>query len=316
MGLTLCKRPTYKIIMTPNRVIGVCWRRGHASVQSIILACGCLAAFSGCDEAKAPARTAGEPAVAEASSASFPASLSEGLPPLSKDLPPETAKEIAALLEKEEKWLVTPPKDRSAAQLGQDLADLRWEVARRFGMHDVEGAISYARASLSIDEAHPQRWEQLGDWYSLAGDPVSLRGAANAYDNAVFLQPQAIRARRKLAAAHLLLNQHREAASQLEFCLAAADEKEERELVPLYASACAAAGEFKRGIVFCQKIAETNPNPQFRLARAILEKAVGNHDTAIKLLAEIEQAEPKDSPFANCATTLRTRYEKEKGGSK
>ena len=247
----------------------------------------------------------------------FPTSLSEGMPPLKKDLPPETAKEIAALLEKEEKWLTTPPKDRARTQLDKDFADLRWEVARKFGLHDVEGAISYARASLSLDEAHSERWELLGDWYSIAGDPASVHAAANAYDNAVFLHPHATGARRKLAAAHMLLKQHREAALQLEFCVGApADEKEERELVPLYAAACAAAGEFKRGIAFCQKIAETNPNPQFRLTQAIFEKAAGNHDAAIKLLAEVEKAEPKDSPFAECAVTLRTRYEKEKGGAK
>lgn len=220
------------------------------------------------------------------------------------------------MLEKEEKWLVTPPKDRTPAQLDKDFADLRWELARKFGMHDVEGAISYARASLSIDEAHPERWELLGDWYSLAGDPVSLRAAANAYDNATFLNPSALGPHRKLAAAYMMLKQHREAVRQFEYCLALADEKEERELVPLYAAACAAAGEFKRGIIFCQKIAETNPNPQFRLTWAIFEKATGNHDAAIKLLAEVEQAEPKDSSFAECAATLRTRYEKEKGGVK
>lgn len=240
----------------------------------------------------------------------------EGMPPLKQDLPPEAAKEITTLLEKEEKWLTSPPKDRTPAQLDKDFADLRWEVARQFGLHDVEGAISYARASLSLDEAHPQRWEILGDWYSLAGDPASLRAAANAYDNATFLNPSAPGPHRKLAAAYMMLKQHREAMLQFEFCLGLADEKEERELVPLYAAECAAAGEFKRGIAFCQKIAETNANPQFRLAWAVFEKAAGHSDTAIKLLAEIEKAEPKDSPFAECAVTLRTRYEKEKGGAK
>jgi tetratricopeptide (TPR) repeat protein len=272
----------------------------------------CLGSLTGCDGTKAPVETPG----AVSAPPAFPGSLIEGMPPLNKELPPETAKEITALLEKEQSWLTSPPKDRTPAQLDKDFADLRWEVARKFGMHDVEGAISYARASLSLDEAHPQRWELLGDWYSIAGDPASLRAAANAYDNATFLNPPALGPHRKLAAAHMMLKQHREAMRQFEYCLGLADEKEERELVPLYAAACAAAGEFKRGIVFCQKVAEGNPNPQFRLAWAIFEKAAGNHDAAVKLLAEIEKAEPKDSPFAECAVTLRMRYEKEKGGVK
>ena len=271
-----------------------------------------LGLLAGCGDMEAPVAT---PAL-NVPPPVFPASLMEGMPPLNKELPPEIAKEITTLLEKEEKWLVTPPKDRTPAQRDQDFADLRWTVARKFGMHDVEGAISYARASLSIDEAHPARWELLGDWYSIAGDPASIHAAANAYDNATFLNPSALGPHRKLAAAHMMLKQHGKAVMQFEYCLALADEKEERELVPLYTAACAAAGEFKRGIIFCQKIAETNPNPQFRLAWAIFEKAAGNPDAAIKLLAEVEQKEPKDSPFATCAATLRTRYEKEKGGVK
>lgn len=298
--------------MTPNRVI-----LPQEPRRLPFPACGwvvgvCLGLLAGCGDKKGPV----EPSAAAVPPSAFPASLMEGMPPLSKELPPETAKEVAALLEKEEKWLVTPPQDKTSAQLDKDFADLRWEVARKFGTHDVEGAISYARSSLSLDEAHPQRWEILGDWYSLAGDPASQHAAANAYDNATFLNPSALSVHRKLAAAQMILKQHREAMLQFEYCIALADENEERELVPLYAAACAAAGEFKRGITFCQKIAETNPNPQFRLTRAIFEKASGNFDTAIKLLAEVEQAGPKDSPFTNCATTLRTRYEKEKGGAK
>lgn len=271
---------------------------------------------TGCGDVKTqPPVTPGKAEV-EATPQPFPASLSEGLPPLSKELPPETAKEITALLEKEEKWLITPPKDKTPAQLDKDFADLRWEVARRFGKQDVESAVSYARASLSIDEAHPERWELLGDWYSIAGDPASLRAAANAYDNATFLNPSALSPHRKLAAAQMMLKQHREAAAQLEYCLALADEKEERELVPLYAAACAAAGDFKRGITFCQKMAETSANPQFRLAWAIFEKASGNQEAALKLLAEVEKAGSKGSPVTEYAATLRTRYEKEKGGAK
>lgn len=283
------------------------WWSAHGWVVGV-----CLGLLAGCGDTQPPP----SPIAAETAPPVFPASLMEGMPPLSKELSPETAKEVAALLEKEEKWLVTPPKDKTSAQLDKDFADLRWDVARKFGTHDVEGAISYARSSLSLDEAHPQRWEILGDWYSLAGDPASQHAAANAYDNATFLNPSALSARRKLAAAHMILKQHREAMLQFEYCIALADEKEERELVPLYAAECAAAGEFKRGITFCQMIAETNSNPQFRLTRAIFEKASGNFDTAIKLLAEVEQAGPKDSPFTNCATTLRTRYEKEKGDAK
>lgn len=283
------------------------WWSAHGWVVGV-----CLGLLAGCGDTQPPP----SPIAAETAPPVFPASLMEGMPPLSKELPPETAKEVAALLEKEEKWLVTPPKDKTSAQLDKDFADLRWEVARKFGTHDVEGAISYARSSLSLDEAHPKRWEILGDWCSLAGDPASQHAAANAYDNATFLNPSAPGPHRKLAAAYMILKRHREAAMQLEYCLALADEEEERELVPLYAAECAAAGEFKRGIAFCQKIAETSANPQFRLAWAILEKASGNHYAAIRLLMEVEQAESKVSPFAAYATTLRTRYEKEKGGAK
>lgn len=286
--------------------------RGHVLLTAGRLVAAGAFLLAGCGEKESASATR----VPDALPVVFPDSLSQELPLLNQDLPPGVAKEVAALLEKEEKWIVSPPKDRTPSQLDQDFADLRWEVARRFGRHDVKSAISYARASLSLDEAHPQRWELLGDWYSMVSDPASLRAAANAYDNATFLNPSAPGPHRKLAAAHMMLKQHREAMAQFEYCLALADEKEERELVPLYAAECAAAGEFKRGIIFCQKIAETNPNPQFRLAWAIFEKAAGNPDAAIKLLAEIEKAEPKDSAFAECAVALRMRYEKEKGGVK
>lgn|GEM_PF-3220949 len=193
---------------------------------------------------------------------------------LPKELPPEVAKEVAVLLEKEQSWLVTPPKELTPPQLDKAFADLRWEVAQKFGTHDVEGAISYARASLKLDEAHPARWERLGDLYNLSGELTSVRDAANAYDNAVFLNPKSVSARKKMAAASLMLGKAREAVRELEFCLYLMPEKDGQELVPLYAAACADAGEFKRGIAFC-KIMAAEGGPAYPVVQAILEKAGG-----------------------------------------
>ena len=162
----------------------------------------------------------------------------------------------------------------------------------------------------------PVRWEQLGDLYNLSGALTSARDAANAYDNAVFLDPRGIGARRKLAAAEMMLGQSKEAVVQLEYCLCKVDAKTQQELVPLYAAACADAGEFKRGIAFCNARAGTEHVSQYRVAQAILEKATGNRDEAVRLLAEVEKGEEPSSQIAECAKTLRTRYAAEQGGRK
>ncbi|HRH99273.1 MAG TPA: hypothetical protein PLB55_25245, partial [Prosthecobacter sp.] len=122
-------------------------------------------------------------------------------------LPPDEAKEVAALLEKEQAWLVRPPADLTPEQLDQQFADLRWEISEKLGLNDVRGAISYGRASLDLDPAHATRWERLGDLLQLSGELTSARYAADAYDNAVFLAPQSKTARRKLIAALLMLKQ-------------------------------------------------------------------------------------------------------------
>jgi len=222
----------------------------------------------GCNDKKATAADPSAPAAATAKPAD---DMGISLP---KELPPEVAKEVAVLLEKEQSWLVTPPKELTPPQLDKAFADLRWEVAQKFGTHDVEGAISYARASLKLDEAHPARWERLGDLYNLSGELTSVRDAANAYDNAVFLNPKSVSARKKMAAASLMLGKAREAVRELEFCLYLMPEKDGQELVPLYAAACADAGEFKRGIAFC-KIMAAEGGPAYPVVQAILEKAGG-----------------------------------------
>lgn len=233
------------------------------------------------------------------------------IPPLKTDLPPEVAKELKALLEKEWSWLVKPPAEFSPAQLDHEFAELRWEVARKFGTHDVEGAISYARASLSLDEAHADRWEQLGDLYNLSGSVTGARDAANAYDNAAFLDPGAVSPRRKLAAALLVLEQPKEAAIQLEYCLCKVEKQEEQELLLLYAAACAASGEFQRGIAFCRERAGTESASSYRVVWAILEKAAGNRDEALKLLGEAARDGKASAALAEYAKTLKTRYETE-----
>lgn len=290
--------------MTLSRVISMRVKR-----RQVLSAYGwavgvCLGLLTGCGGEKTPVETA----AAGSAPSVFSAELSEGM------LLPETAKEVAALLEKEQAWLTSPPKDRTSAQLDQDFADLRWEVARNYGTHDVEGAISYARASLKLDEAHPARWERLGDLYNLSGDLTSARDAANAYDNAVFLNPKSVSARKKLAAACLMLGDAKEAARELEFCLYLMPEAEAGAFVPLYAAACVDAGEFKRGIAFCKIMADAEGGQAYRVAQAILEKAGGNRDEALKLLIEVEKQEEPSSLLSQYVKTLRQRYEANKGG--
>ncbi len=264
--------------------------------------------MSGCNDKKA---TAADPSTPADTTSKPAADLGINLP---KELPPEVVKEVMALLKKEQSWLITPPKDLTPPQLDKAFADLRWEVAQKFGTHDVEGAISYTRASLKLDEAHPARWERLGDLYNLSGNLTSARDAANAYDNAVFLNPKSVSARKKLAAASLMLGQSKEAVRELEFCLYQMPEKEGQELVPLYVAACADAGEFKRGIAFCKIMEGADGGQTYGVAQAILEKAGGNRDEALKLLTEVEKKEESSSLLSQYVKTLRQRYEKEKGG--
>lgn len=268
----------------------------------LFVACG-LALMSGCNDKKATASDPSAPAAVGKDNGLY----------LPKELPPEVAKAVMVLLEKEQSWLITPPKDMTPLQLDKAFAELRWEVAQKFGTHDVEGAISYARASLKLDEAHPARWERLGDWYNLSGELTSARDAANAYDNAVFLNPKSVSARKKLAAASLMLGDAKEAVRELEFCLYQMPEKEGQELVPLYAAACTDAGEYKRGISFC-KIMAAEGGPVYGVVQAILEKAGGSRDEALKLLTEVEKKEEPSSLLSQYVKMLQQKYEKEKGG--
>ncbi|WP_395742319.1 tetratricopeptide repeat protein [Prosthecobacter sp.] len=276
--------------------------------MGIFIAGGLVVAVSGCGDKKATMAQG----TAVAAPAPGGAAAEEGLY-LPKELPPAVAKEVAVLLEKEQSWLITPPKDMTPAQLDKAFADLRWEVAQKFGTHDIEGAISYARASLKLDEAQAARWERLGDLYNLSGELTSARDAANAYDNAVFLNPKRVSARKKLAAASLMLGDAKEAARELEFCLYQMPEKEAQELVPLYAAACADAGEYKRGAAFC-KIMAAEGGTMYGVVQAILEKAGGSRDEALKLLTEVEQKEKPSSHLSEYVKMLKQRYEKEKGG--
>jgi len=287
--------------MAPARVIQKQWLlRLTSSVMSLLVACS-LALLPGCHDKKATGEAA--------PTATAPVSdLALYFP---KELPPEVSKEVMVLLKKEQGWLVTPPKDMTPIQLDKAFAELRWEVAQKFGVHDVEGAISYARASLKLDEAQPARWEGLGDLYNLSGELTSARDAANAYDNAVFLNPKSVNARKKLAAACLMTGDAKEAVRELEFCLYQMLEKDGKELVPLYAAACADAGEFKRGIAFC-KIMAAEGGPMYGVVQAILEKAGGSRDDALKLLTEVEKKEEPSSLLSQYVKALRQRYEKEK----
>lgn len=296
----------YKSGMAPESVIERPRPRRHATSAYSFFVAGCLGLMSGCNDKKS---TAADP-TPTAPAAAATADMVINLP---KELPPEVAGEVAVLLEKEQTWLVTPPKELTPLQLDKAFADLRWEVAQKFGMHDVEGAISYARASLKLDEAQPARWERLGDWYNLSGELTSARDAANAYDNAVFLNPKSVGARKKLAAASLMLGDAKEAVRELEFCLYQMPEAEAGEVVPLYAAACADAGEFKRGIAFC-KIMGAEGGAVYGVVQAILEKAGGNREEALKLLTDVEKKEEPASLLSQYVKTLRQRYEKEKGG--
>lgn len=294
--------PDYNTRMTHKRVTPNPFRRSvlwFAAALAIVI---CAGLITGCLDKKSGSIWRLSPPLVGAE---------DFIPPLKKDLPAEVAKELKTLLEKEWNWLVKPPAEFSPPQLDHEFAELRWEVARKFGTYDVEGAISYARASLALDEAHPERWEQLGDLYNLSGDVTGARDAANAYDNAVFLDPGAISPRRKLAAALTLLQQPGEAAIQLEYCLCKVDKQEEQELLPLYASACAASGEFQRGIAFCRERSNTEQGHAYRVIWAIFERAAGNRDEALRLLGETAKDGQASAALAEYARTLKARYETE-----
>ena len=270
------------------------------------LGCGFLVLLAGCGDKKTK----------EADKQNSSAEGSDDLLVLNSKLPPEVAKAVTPLLEKEEAWLIKPPAQFTPAQLDREFAGLRWEVAKKLGVHDVEGAISYARASLSLDEAHADRWETLGDLYNLSGELRGTRDAENAYDNAVFLNPKALKPRRKLAAALMMLGRFKEAARQLEFCLYLAEGKEQREMSPLYVAACAAAGEMKRGAAFFKAWPDAERDNQHRVARAILENANGQPQEALNLLAAVEKSEAQSTELAMYVGTLRKRFEKDRGGQK
>lgn len=280
--------------------------------------CVCLGLLTGCGDKQAT-KEAAAPSLQEsfADLQSPPADAAPGAALPASELPPEVAKAVSALLEKEQAWLVKPPPELTPEQLDQQFADLRWEISQKLGLHDVAGAISYAQASLSLDEVQPQRWERLGDLHNLSGSLAAAQQAATAYDNAVFLAPQSKTAHKKLVAALLMLQRPREALIHLEACLFLVDEADERILVPVYAAACSASGEFKRGIAFLKAIAEAEGGtPQHRVAWAVLEKGGGSRDQALKLLAEAQIGADPSSPLARYAAALQKRYEAEKGGAK
>lgn len=268
-----------------------------------LLALGLLVTAA-CKEERPPAGPA--PAAANAADALGPY--------LPNTLPPEVTGAVLPLLQKEQAWLLTPPPDLSRAELDKAFADLRWEVARAFGPYDVEGAISYARTSLQQDEAHPERWEWLGDMYGLSAALTAPQDAANAYDNAVFLNPGAVNARRKLAAASLMLGDAPKALRELEFCLFQLPADSSAELVPLYLAACAAGGELERGVAFCGIMAPEG-GPAYRVAQAILQNAHGKRAEALALLGDLVARESPGSPLAQVVQTLRQRYHREPGGA-
>lgn len=242
------------------------------------------------------------------------AEQAELLPTLqAAELPPDVAKAVAELQARETEWLARPPTYLKAKDLNREFANLRWAIAKQLAPHDIPGAISYARASVNVYEARPVRWEQLGDLYNFSGALTSAGDAANAYENALFLEPTRHQARLKLGSAYLMNRQPELSIKHFEYYLCVAGEEEESPVIPVYAAACAAAGQFSRGIAFCQARAMTGGDNRYRIAWAILEKASGNRKAAVGLLTEVEKSEDKSSPLNAYAARLRESYGSSKG---
>jgi tetratricopeptide (TPR) repeat protein len=228
-------------------------------------------------------------------------------------LPQSVASEISALQARELKLVRDPPPNLTPAQLDQELAELRWKIARQFGTHDIAGAISYARASLSLDSAHDERWEQLGDLCNLSGEITSAQDAGQAYQKALAIEPSRHSARLKLASAYLMLGRPELAIKHLELYLLALDDAADPQALNAYVSACAAAGETARGLAFCKARSTTGGVNQYRIAWAIFEKARGNRYAAITILNDVENSENKMSPLSIYAGNLRQSYLSGKG---
>jgi predicted Zn-dependent protease len=224
---------------------------------------------------------------------------------------------VAPLLKQEMEWMTHPPAAVSPSELDQKFAQLRWQVASHLWLHDIPGAISYARASLVLDEAQPERWERLGDLYAMSGEVTAAADAANAYDNAVFLSPHAVQTRVKLSGALLALGQAEEAAKQLEMCLCQAAEEDQRKLLPVYTAACVAGKQVTRGAEFCRIMAEQDGLQQiYRVAWAILANAAGQRQEAVRLLTDVVSKEESSSPLGAYAASLKTKYETTEGGQR
>ncbi len=213
--------------------------------------------------------------------------------------------------------VVNPPSHMTTAEIDKALAELRWTIARRIAPKDVASAIRYARSSLKIQETRPDRWEQLGDLYTLSGERTSARDAAVAYDNALFLDPTRIDARVKLASAYLMSSQIQQSLKHLELSLCqAVDQQQQMRILRIYITACIVGNQTKRGIAFCQTLAVEPLNVPFQIAWAILEKSQGNRDKAVTLLSELAKKEGVANSISDIAEMLLKKYGENKGGTK
>lgn len=256
-------------------------------------------------------------APAEAQAGIRPGAPSEAAAGAVKNAEPAGAPELAQLEAEEWRLTVSPPAELSSSDLDRKLAELRWTIARRLAADDVPGAISYARAALAMEEARPERWEQLGDLYTVSGDLTSARDAANAYDNALFLDPTRCEVRLKLASAHLMNGQAAEGLRHLEFYLCQTDDpRQELQAMGVYVAACAVSRQTARGIAFCEARAALPEKIHYRIGRAILEQARGNRDEALRLLAAVEKTAGAPEFAIAYAARLRQTYAKVGEGSK
>ena len=199
--------------------------------------------------------------------------IKEGIAALSKpaNLPQNVTAEIVKLQARELELIQKPPRNLSPEQFDKELAELRWSIARQYGTHDIAGAISFARASLSLSPNHPERWEQLGDLCTLSGELSSAQDAAAAYEKALELEPPRHSARLKLAGAYLVMQRPERSIKHLELYLVAMGDEADPQAIGLYASACAAAGETARGVAFCRANVEAGGSNRYRIAWAIME---------------------------------------------
>jgi hypothetical protein len=221
--------------------------------------------------------------------------------------------DLETLQARERALIRKPPSNMTPEQLDREFAELRWAIARHLGGDDVAGAIGYAQASLKLDSAHADRWEQLGDLCNFSGEVTSARDAAEAYEHALDLEPDRLEARLKLAGACLLLDDSAQALKHFEHYLQAAEGKLQVRAIGLYGTACVAAGETARGVAFCRERIRAGANNRFRIVWAILENSRGRPETAVKILAHVEKSEKPSSPLAAYAAKLRRSYTTDQG---